>query len=75
MRILFAGSPAIAVPALKAVKDGFVLAGLLTNPDSPKRRSNKPEPTECAAAVEGMASQCVILKPEKLDSAARSLVA
>ena len=80
MRILFAGSPAIAVPALKAVADlstvvdGFVLAGLLTNPDSPKRRSNRPEPTECAALM-GIAPQAVVLKPEKLDSVARSLVA
>jgi len=78
MRILFAGSPAIAVPALKALADlsaeNFVLAGLLTNPDSPRGRSGKPEPTECAA-IEGLASQCVILKPEKLDSVARVLVA
>jgi methionyl-tRNA formyltransferase len=90
VRILFAGSPAIAVPALKAVAaltedasaaaDGFVLAGLLTNPDSPKGRSGRPEPTECAAAAAGLMSRQffpspVILKPEKLDSAARDLVA
>jgi methionyl-tRNA formyltransferase len=90
MRILFAGSPAIAVPALKAVAamaasavaddtsaattGGFVLAGLLTNPDSPRGRSNKPEPTECAALM-SIAPQAVVLKPEKLDSAARALVA
>jgi len=83
MRILFAGSPAIAVPALKAVAamaasaattGGFVLAGLLTNPDNPRGRSSRPEPTECAA-IEGIASKCVVLKPEKLDSAARALVA
>jgi len=85
VRILFAGSPAIAVPALKALSDmaedasaeadDFVLAGLLTNPDSPRGRSNRPEPTECAAAAEGFAPQCVVLKPEKLDSNARALVA
>jgi len=83
LRILFAGSPAIAVPALKAVAaasataddDNFVLAGLLTNADSPRGRSNRPEPTECAAAVEGFASRCVVLKPEKLDSAVRAQVA
>jgi len=70
VRILFAGSPAIAVPALKAVADG--LAGLLTNADSPRGRSNRPEPTECAVAAEGLA---VVLKPEKLDSAVRAQVA
>jgi methionyl-tRNA formyltransferase len=56
-------------------EDNFVLAGLLTNPDSPRRHSNRPEPTECAAAVKGLAPQAVVLKPEKLDSAARDLVA
>jgi methionyl-tRNA formyltransferase len=86
MRILFAGSPAIAVPALKAVValsadiDGFVLAGLLTNPDNPRGRSSKPEPTECAAAATGLTTRelspsLAVLKPEKLDSAARDLVA
>jgi methionyl-tRNA formyltransferase len=57
-----------------AVTDGFVLAGLLTNADSPRGRSNRPEPTECAALM-SIASNCVVLKPEKLDSAARALVA
>jgi methionyl-tRNA formyltransferase len=91
VRILFAGSPAIAVPALKALAamaasavaddasvtttGGVVLAGLLTNPDSPKGRSNRPEPTECAAAAGSLVPQAVVLKPEKLDSAARALVA
>jgi methionyl-tRNA formyltransferase len=78
VRILFAGSPAIAVPALKAAaaltEDGFVFA-VLTNPDSPKGRSSRPEPTECAAAAQQFFSPLVILKPEKLDSAARALVA
>lgn len=78
LRVLFAGSPAIAVPALKALS-GFcrdegiaVLAGLLTNPDSPRGRSSKPQPTECAAALEG--SGVPILKPEKLGSAEREIV-
>jgi methionyl-tRNA formyltransferase len=85
MRILFAGSPAIAVPALKALanltakpafteKYNFVLSGLLTNPDSPRGRSGNPEPTECAAAAQGFSPSPVILKPEKLDSVARVLV-
>jgi len=86
MRILFAGSPAIAVPALKALTsasaladDNFILAGLLTNPDSIRGRSGKPEPTECAAAAAGLTNHqlyppLVVLKPEKLDSAARALV-
>ena len=84
LRILFAGSPAIAVPALEAVaafceaEQGFTLTGLLTNPDSPKGRSGKPEPTECAVALERLAMErfpgIPVLKPEKLDSAARAQV-
>jgi methionyl-tRNA formyltransferase len=81
MRVLFAGSPGIAVPALNAAarlseknKD-FKLAGLLTNPDSPRGRSGKPEPTECAAAFGQFSSDPkTVLKPEKLDSAARTHV-
>jgi methionyl-tRNA formyltransferase len=80
MRILFAGSPAIAVPAMKSIAalsgEGFELAGLLTRADSPKGRSGKPEPTECAlAALQLPTSPISILKPEKLDSPAREQAA
>ncbi|MDR0290689.1 MAG: methionyl-tRNA formyltransferase, partial [Treponema sp.] len=76
MRILFAGSPAIAVPALEALaaEGNFVLAGLLTNPDSPRGRSGKPELTDCAAAAQRLPG-IPLLKPEKLDSAAREQTA
>jgi len=78
LRILFAGSPAIAVPALEALAtcggEGFVLVGLLTNPDSPRGRSGRPEPTECAAALGRLPVEVPVLKPEKLDSAARAEV-
>jgi len=78
VRILFAGSPVIAVPALESVAamsgggEDFVLAGLLTRADSPKGRSGKPEPTECAAAAQRFSIP--ILKPEKLDGAIREQV-
>jgi methionyl-tRNA formyltransferase len=81
MRILFAGSPAIAVPALEAIaaladEKGLVLAGLLTNPDNPKGRSGKPEPTDCAVAVRRFSGNTMpILKPEKLDGAVREQTA
>jgi methionyl-tRNA formyltransferase len=73
MRVLFAGSPAIAVPALESVVgEGFVLAGLLTNPDSSRGRSGRSEPTDCAAAVQQFSGNPIpILKPEKLDGSAR----
>ena len=80
MRILFAGSPAIAVPALEAVAamdgSGFELAGLLTKADSPKGRRGTPEPTECAIAAQQLGARPIpLLKPEKLDGAAREQVA
>jgi len=82
MRILFAGTPAIAVPSLEAIAamsgggEGFVLAGLLTRADSPRGRSGKPEPTECALAAERFSSNPIpLLKPEKLDGAAREQTA
>ena len=79
MRVLFAGSPGIAVPSLETVaalgNKGFELAGLLTNPESPRGRSGRPEPTECAAALRRLSASTPILAPEKLDATARSDVA
>jgi methionyl-tRNA formyltransferase len=79
VKILFAGSPAIAVPALESIAamsgggEDFILAGLLTRADSPKGRSGRPEPTECAAAAQRLSIP--IVKPEKLDSAVREQTA
>ena len=77
LRVLFAGSPAIAVPALEALAAGgagFELAGLLTNPDSPRGRSGRPEPTECASALSRVSNGAIpTLKPERLDGDARGL--
>jgi methionyl-tRNA formyltransferase len=88
MRILFAGSPAIAVPALEALASlalenrGFELAGVLSNPDSPRGRHGKPEPTELALAAAALAPRFgeaglpppVLLKPERLGGEVRALV-
>ena len=84
MRILFAGSPAIAVPSLRALSElelegkGVVLAGLLTNPDR-SRRHGRTEPTDVSAAASTLEairkerglSPIAQLKPEKLDEVAR----
>jgi methionyl-tRNA formyltransferase len=82
MRILFAGSPAIAVPSLEAAARGGELAGLLTNPDSPRGRNGRREATAAAAAAERISGERVrsglspipVLKPEKLDGEAREAV-
>jgi methionyl-tRNA formyltransferase len=92
MRIVFAGSPSIAVPAFETLCErscerslggGIEMAGVLTNPDSPKGRSGTPLPTEvgeaAARAVQKFEGQgraiFPVLKPEKLDAQARELVA
>jgi methionyl-tRNA formyltransferase len=77
MRILFAASPALAVPSLEAVSsmDGLELAGVLTNPDSSKGRHSALVPTEIGEAAAKISANLPILKPEKLDASAREQVA
>ena len=84
MRILFAGSPAIAVPSLKAISQmeseglSVTLAGILTTADRPRRHGHcEPSDVSLAAAVfdreraeKGLAL-IPQLKFEKLDSKAR----
>jgi methionyl-tRNA formyltransferase len=82
VRILFAGSPAIALPSLRIIADGakagrWALAGALTNPDKPKGRGGGTEPTdigrECAALGDGGTLGGVpVLKPETLKEEARN---
>ena len=89
MRILFAGSPAIAVPSLCALSElelegsGVVLAGVLTNQDSRRGRHGQDEPTDISAAAteldairkERGLSPIPQLKPERLEAQARKDVA
>ncbi|MCL2759627.1 MAG: methionyl-tRNA formyltransferase [Treponema sp.] len=78
MRILFAGSSAIAVPSLEALCNinGIELVGVLTNPDSPRGRHGTPVPSDVGEAAERFGSNGPrILKPMKLDAAAREQVA
>jgi methionyl-tRNA formyltransferase len=76
LRILFAGSPAIAIPSLEAVyrQDEIELAGVLTNPDSPKGRHSAPLPTEIAETARKL-NIAPVLKPLKLDAFAREQIA
>jgi methionyl-tRNA formyltransferase len=80
MRILFAASPSIAVPALEAVfkMEDAVTVGVLTNPDTPRGRNSAAVPTDIGAVAEIKTKNAgtggkdfPILKPLKLDSAAR----
>ncbi|MDR2483542.1 MAG: methionyl-tRNA formyltransferase [Treponema sp.] len=82
MRILFAGSPAIAIPALETLaaleRRGICeLAGVLTSPDSRQGRRGTLEPAAIVrAAREFLADpEAALLKPEKLGQQAREAAA
>ncbi|MGQ9735937.1 MAG: methionyl-tRNA formyltransferase [Thermaceae bacterium] len=64
MRVAFFGSPAWAVPVLKALEEGHQVVLVVTAPDKPKGRGLKPTPTPVAeyAAERGLP----LLKPERL---------
>ena len=84
MKVLFAASPAIAVPALDSLcsTDGIELAGVLTNPDAPRGRKSTPQPTETGEAALRISAEFEkqgrppfpIFKPLKLDTAFREQV-
>ena len=65
MKILFAGTPAIAVPVLKTLSDNHQVSGVLTNPDRPAGRKNilTPSPVKVCALERAIP----IFQPEKLD--------
>ncbi|MDR1109083.1 MAG: methionyl-tRNA formyltransferase [Spirochaetaceae bacterium] len=89
MRVLYAGSPAIAVPCLRALADPALaggslrLVGILTNPDSLRGRRAEAEPTEVGKAARLLfparpgepEALPALLKPEKLDAPVREQVA
>ena len=90
MRVLFAGTPDIAVPTLISIYDsGHELVGVLTAPDRPKGRSRTPVPSPVAEAAMSLvptaapggtagddrgADHVRILKPERLRTDARNEV-
>jgi len=87
LRLLFAGSPAIALPSLRMIAGGakaglWSLAGVLTNPDSRKGRGGSTEPTDIGRQAALLAEEIAamglpapaILKPETLKGNAREAV-
>jgi len=76
MRVLFAGSPAIAIPSLKAIAEGHELAGVLCNPPSPQGRGKEILPTPVAQAVSQMSKGAIpLFEFEKLGPAERQQIA
>jgi methionyl-tRNA formyltransferase len=76
VRVLFAGSPAIAAPALLEIAARHEVVGILTNPESAQGRGKEILPTAVeAAAREKLGAGLPILKPERLDAEARAAIA
>jgi len=75
MKVLFAGSPEIAVPSLQALNSikEINIIGVLTNPDTPRGRHGKPQPTDVGDAAEKLGIN-IILKPEKLNTDVRDQI-
>ncbi len=72
MRVLFAGSPEMAVPSLVAAARSHRVVGVLTNPDRGSGRGRKTEESPVKAAAKRLGLP--VLQPEKLDAAARLAV-
>ena len=64
MRILFAGTPEIAVPTLKALNEKFEIGLVLTNPDARQGRSKKLVASAIKSAALELNLAC--LQPERL---------
>jgi methionyl-tRNA formyltransferase len=67
MRILFAGTPALAVPSLTAAAGAHEVAAVLTSPDQPAGRGRAPVPSPLKTAALDLGLR--VLDPEKLDEA------
>jgi methionyl-tRNA formyltransferase len=73
MRILFAGTPEIAVPALKALAADHDVAAVLTNPDRIQGRGRKVHSSEVKQAADELG--LTVLQPQKLDADFRGIIA
>jgi methionyl-tRNA formyltransferase len=68
MRILFAGTPPMAVPSLEKLAQEMDVRGVLTAPDQPAGRGRSPCPSAVKQAA--LARQIPVLTPSSLDAAA-----
>ncbi|MBF4994981.1 methionyl-tRNA formyltransferase [Arthrobacter gandavensis] len=66
MRVLFAGTPAVAVPSLDALLEaGFEVAGVLTRPDAPLGRKRVLTPSPVAARADELGLP--VIKADRID--------
>ena len=75
LRVLFAGTPEVAVPSLDLLlaDERFEVVAVLTNPDRPRGRSGRPEPSPVAARAREVG--LTLLQPERPVDALEALVA
>jgi methionyl-tRNA formyltransferase len=72
MRLVFAGTPAVAVPTLHALAARHDIAAVITRPDAPLGRKRVLTPSPVAAAAEALGLP--ILKTARLDEEATARV-
>ncbi|MCH3919012.1 MAG: methionyl-tRNA formyltransferase [Sphaerochaeta sp.] len=72
MRILFAGTPQIAVPTLAALAARYTVAGVLTSPDKPGKRGKTLVPS--AVKQEALALGLPVFQPEHLRGEERRVI-
>jgi methionyl-tRNA formyltransferase len=73
MRVVFAGTPAIAVPSLLVVAAGHDLVGVLTNPDSAAGRGL--QTGQSAVKQAALEHGFPLLQPARLDAGVREAIA
>jgi methionyl-tRNA formyltransferase len=72
MKILFSGTPYIAVPALETIAEKHTVTCVLTNPDRPKGRGKKPVPTPVKEKAVELGLETI--ECTKIDTAIREAV-
>ncbi len=72
MRILFAGTPDIAVPVLDALSKKYDICGVLTNPDTVQGRKKTLQPPPVKIKAEELGLK--VYQPEKLNNEFYSLI-
>ena len=68
MRIVYFGTPSLAVPTLAALAPACDVAAVVTQPDRPRGRSGKPEPPE--VKVWAVSHGLAVHQPEKIHDGA-----
>jgi methionyl-tRNA formyltransferase len=73
MRLVFAGTPAIAVPTLRLLAERHEVAGVLTNPDAAAGR--KLQTSQSAVKQAALELGLPLFQPARLDAEARAVIA